>query len=380
MKKVGHIKPLTSLRFVFAFWVFLSHVDHYINSTTLDLPWIDVLSSIFSEGYLGVTFFFILSGFVLALSYQSKFELGLVDAKEFWIGRFKRIFPLHLLTLIIAVPFVILGVETISKAFIQVFNFFINTLMIQSFVPVKGVYFGYNSPAWSISNEMFFYLLTPFLLKITTKGNSLFYCLLILTIVYIMTGYVLPEGYHHALLYINPVFRLSDFLVGIIVFRFWIKRGSSKDKRISFALETLSLLLFAFVFFLCRDWPQFLRYSLIYWLPMGLIIYVVSSSAGPLVEILSYRPLVYLGKVSFSFYLIHLSVIKYTELLYDTLFSDYNTIGIVLFSLIVSVGLSIITYELFEKRFLRNSYVFLRSLSTKHPYFRLIKRNDSTSS
>lgn len=62
------IKPLTSLRFIFAFMVFASHLGFLNKSESNVLHW--VYDSVFHEGYIGVSFFFILSGFILAYNYQ----------------------------------------------------------------------------------------------------------------------------------------------------------------------------------------------------------------------------------------------------------------------------------------------------------------------
>ena len=66
------LNSLTSLRFFFAFVVFLSHLTF----VKTDLVWYNWLkNNVFFEGYLGVGFFFILSGFVLALNYNREIEM-----------------------------------------------------------------------------------------------------------------------------------------------------------------------------------------------------------------------------------------------------------------------------------------------------------------
>ena len=62
------IKPLTSLRFFFALFVFLSHL-YFLKASEF---YIDIFENFFSEGFLGVSFFFILSGFILAYNYEDK--------------------------------------------------------------------------------------------------------------------------------------------------------------------------------------------------------------------------------------------------------------------------------------------------------------------
>src|ERR1700739_1236064 len=92
------IKPLTSLRFLFALMVFLSHLQ-FVQDKTLAKVYVDF----FKEGRLGVSFFFILSGFILSLTYKQKITAGTVSKKEFWVARFARIYPLHIITFLVSI-------------------------------------------------------------------------------------------------------------------------------------------------------------------------------------------------------------------------------------------------------------------------------------
>ena len=91
------IKPLTSLRMFFALFVFLSHLAFLKNDTY----YADVFNNIFNEGFLGVSFFFILSGFILAYNYREKFLTGSISKKEFYISRLARVYPVHIATTVI---------------------------------------------------------------------------------------------------------------------------------------------------------------------------------------------------------------------------------------------------------------------------------------
>ena len=64
------IKSLTSLRFVFAFMVFMLHICNSDIAASFDKPsqWLAV--NVFKEGYIGVGFFFMLIGFIMAYSYR----------------------------------------------------------------------------------------------------------------------------------------------------------------------------------------------------------------------------------------------------------------------------------------------------------------------
>ncbi|ERT14322.1 acyltransferase family protein [Photorhabdus temperata] len=92
-----HLLSLTSLRFFAAFFVLLSHLGYLKDSDYFS--WLFVYN-----GYIGVTFFFILSGFVLAYSYEEKMNRKEISKRNFFVARIARIYPLHILTFIIFLP------------------------------------------------------------------------------------------------------------------------------------------------------------------------------------------------------------------------------------------------------------------------------------
>ena len=87
--------PLTSMRFLAALFVLLSHLSFLKDNSSYSLFFVE-------DGFIGVTFFFILSGFILAYSYSEKFIRDEVSKRKYFIARIARIYPLHLLTFIIA--------------------------------------------------------------------------------------------------------------------------------------------------------------------------------------------------------------------------------------------------------------------------------------
>lgn len=71
-------------------------------------------SSFFKEGFVGVSFFFVLSGFIIAYNYQKKLSESKMTKRSFWVARIARIYPLHVLTLLIAAA---LGGYVIASGF-----------------------------------------------------------------------------------------------------------------------------------------------------------------------------------------------------------------------------------------------------------------------
>ena len=109
------INTLTSLRILFALMVFGAHC--YVLDPSFD-------THFFKEGFVGVSFFFILSGFIIAYNYEEKLLETTTTKRTFWVARIARIYPLHLLTLLIAACIGGYVHKTLRR-----FHFFIATIL-----------------------------------------------------------------------------------------------------------------------------------------------------------------------------------------------------------------------------------------------------------
>ena len=83
----------------------------------------------FKEGFVGVSFFFMLSGFIIAYNYQKKFSENKITKRTFWVARIARIYPLHWLTLLIAVA---LGNYVIASGTIDWCKHFLASLTLKN--------------------------------------------------------------------------------------------------------------------------------------------------------------------------------------------------------------------------------------------------------
>ena len=204
------IKPLTSLRFLFALMVFASHLSFLTKSESNLMKW--TYDSIFSEGYIGVSFFFILSGFILAYNYQDRIIKKQISKENFYIARLARIFPLHFLTLIISLP--LSYIIVLQNKNLWLTQLITNSTLTQSYVPLGRIYFSFNAPSWSLSDEMFFYSIFPFLILLFLKNNNYKYLLflLILALIPLLT-IVVPSSFYHHIFYIHPFARVFDFFI-----------------------------------------------------------------------------------------------------------------------------------------------------------------------
>ena len=344
------IKPLTSLRFIFALMVFSHHIGFVLDGDQDSLKWL--YTNIFFEGFIGVNFFFILSGFVLAYNYQDKFVANNISKRNFFIARIARIYPLHLLTLLIAIPLSLKKIWLGNKTY-WLIRFLANLTLVQSYIPVKSVYLSFNRPAWSISDELFFYLLFPFLVVAIAKQlkeNKFAWSILTLGFLVVpVLMSLLPSKYFHAIFYVHPFIRLADFILGILVFNVF-KQKKEKQIHSNFHLLEFSAVLLLGIFFIGRYWvPEVYRYSVYYWIPMGYLIYIFAFQKGSLSKLLSHPIFLLLGEISFGFYMFHYLVIDYFEVVNHQYLGISNTYFMLFLILSITLLLSYFSFLFFEQ-------------------------------
>lgn len=340
------IRPLTSLRFVFALMVFMSHLNFVPDEYT---GFNNIFRDFLSEGYLGVSFFFVLSGFILAFNYKEKLGSGLISRRSFWVARVARIVPMHLFSLLLAIP-VSLAAPGADKLY-WLFKLAANALLIQSYFPVEEIHLSFNYVSWSISDEMFFYALFPFLIAALLKYNRLRRLGWLWVLMIPAAIAITPEHLHRTWFYIHPFSRLADFWLGILLFEFYrgehLKRCFSTPARATLA-EVAAILLFVLFFVFHDKIPGGYRYSSYYWLPMLAVIFVFAQSAGAFSAILS-RPLpVLLGEISFSFYLLHQLSIRWLYFINERMALQIPVFLIILFMFLVALAGSYLCYRLVE--------------------------------
>ncbi len=361
------IKPLTSLRFLFALLVFFSHLPS-TSSEEYGMVWL--FHQLSSRGGVGVSFFFVLSGFVISYAYYGKLR-NKKQIIRFYRNRIARLWPMHLLTFVVSVPLVILNYGLLPKK-----AGIMNVLLLQSLSTSKPVYFSYNSPSWSISTEFMFYFLSPVIfyllsqLSKSPKGHTILKLSLVLPLMAILLLYsigITDNSLYHAVFYISPVSRIADFLLGCLVYLAWNSIGDlasfQRKTRLFSHLDVISVLVF--ILFYIADAvfnliPIPIRYSLYYWVPMALVIFSFALPSGKLVEFLKHPILVHLGTISFSFYLIHQLIIRY-------LFAGIDLMGMQnwaqthTMSLTLSLFISVIALShLSEKYIERKLYSYFR--------------------
>jgi peptidoglycan/LPS O-acetylase OafA/YrhL len=183
-----YLSNLTPLRGIAALWVVVFHFQEvFIKFVSPDR------TKLVAKGYITVDLFFIMSGFIISHVYQQSFQPGLsaVNFRRFAVARFARIYPLHFFTLLVLVILVPLtgGWNMIDS----VASIPTNLFLIHSF----GIHkvFTWNVPSWSISAEWWAYMAFPFLIIFLYRQKKLAIGLLSLFIVltYVAIMFWLPR-------------------------------------------------------------------------------------------------------------------------------------------------------------------------------------------
>jgi peptidoglycan/LPS O-acetylase OafA/YrhL len=150
------IKPLTGLRFIAAFWLLLFFFwDRLGLGSREAFAFIDA-------GDMGVDLFFILSGFILAHVYGPQVEAKTFHWRSFLWARLARVYPLHLVCLLVMIGLWFVALKmgaTIEAQAFDVSQIPAHIGLVQAWGVVKSD--GWNFPSWSISAEWFAYLTFP---------------------------------------------------------------------------------------------------------------------------------------------------------------------------------------------------------------------------
>jgi len=190
------IKELTPIRFALCMMIFAHHAYSYA-----------------AGGTAAVAAFFILSGFCLTLGYKERIMSGNFNYIDYLKVRFAKFYTIHWVTLLVFVIIAFCAGELILNKRLLLTNI----LLLQSWIPEKLYYFSYNAIAWYLSTALFAYLCFPMIItmlhKIQLKQRiGLFVAMLI---AYGAVAYAMPTEDYHAMLYVNPVCRCVDFVIGI---------------------------------------------------------------------------------------------------------------------------------------------------------------------
>lgn len=302
------LKPLTSLRFAAALLVFLDHAPITHN-----------FGSRYGFGLSGVGFFFILSGFILTVTYAKSFgtSISLLELRRFYRARFARIYPVVFVTTILAIITVALFGEPLEQR-VPVWttvppagrvDAIIGTLfMVQAWIPFVHVILGVNPPTWTLSAETFFYCCFPFVacysLRQTRKASQVQVGAIALLLWAALTAWSFAYAPTLFLADYFPPIRMVDFTFGVLLGVAFMRDSTERwNFPTSAEVAVIAIVVIAIIVFPYIGSP--LRYAAWMMPPWGLLIFVFARQAGAVSAWLSSATFLCLGRLSFAFYLTH---------------------------------------------------------------------------
>ena len=170
------------LRFVSAISILIWHYQHFsfksytpINYNKEELPFSNFLSVFYEIGGAGVLIFWCISGFIFFYNYEDIISLKKISLKTFFINRFSRLYPLHLITLLIVLILQIVYQNLNDTYFVyennDIYHLFLQILFISNWGVEKG--YSFNGPIWSVSIEIIVYFMFYFFLRIFGKTMAI---------------------------------------------------------------------------------------------------------------------------------------------------------------------------------------------------------------
>jgi peptidoglycan/LPS O-acetylase OafA/YrhL len=321
-KPKAHYVPLDSVRGLAALCVV---VHHFVGSETLKtvLPsraWIDV--AFFHNSWLFVDLFFVLSGIVISMSYMQS-ELSGFDFRDFVARRIARIYPLHLATLLAFLSFrlmklglVAVGVLHFAPPEMPVNNyvsFIVNLLLLQA----SGIigYISWNGPSWSISAEFYTYLVFAAVMLAAQAARNLrmVYALSILLVVGSLGIILFVLGmesldFHYEF---GIVRCILSFFLGVLTVRAVaiVRPGASPllQSAVQIGAAVTAIVIVSVV-----GWVPSISFvaPVVFAILLGSLMLFPNC---PLPVLLTAKPLVWLGKRSYSIYMVHALVLVLLE-------------------------------------------------------------------
>jgi peptidoglycan/LPS O-acetylase OafA/YrhL len=288
------IKPLTSIRFFAAMIVIMYHSGSGFINTLPNAP--TSLKSFLLNGYVGVPFFFLLSGFILHLTYRGR----LIDRKSLWnfaVARFARIYPVYLLAIVVMVPFV-----SPFQGWRDVPQFFGLQWWVTSPNPFSTMW---NGPSWTVSVEIFFYFCFPFLSAMAGRLRCRSIAIMIGAIlaVCLITGSpsfwcLRPANFDWLRWVPTPIVRLPEFLLGVLVSELHLRR-EGRPFPIPAWLPPA-----AAVAIMCVSHDQWVGTAVTFLAALA-VVAIAGSPTTRFTHFLQHRWLVLMGAASYSLYLLH---------------------------------------------------------------------------
>lgn len=270
------------------------------------------------NGYTSVSFFLLLSGFILTYNYGERAAAGGLRKREFWIARLSRLYPVYLFTLLVSTGMLIEEFHSRSHGSFAL-GALLTPLLLQGWHPMLATF--WNTPAWTMSTEAFFYVIFPFVV-VWRRPRHLGWLLALMAALWLSgmvlpalytwlhpDGELVPDRYSAGIwlraLKFTPPPHLPSFLFGVALADLNDRMPRANYFRLALVAGGLAGL-YSVLYFADRIPYVFLHDGLL----MPLFGSVILGLAGrnAISQFFSFVPFVRIGEASYCLYLLHFNL------------------------------------------------------------------------
>ncbi len=330
----------------------------------------------FKGGYLGVDIFFVISGYLItSIIFKELYFKKTFSIFYFYQRRIRRILPALLLVFIFTIPFA--WIYLLPTRFIEYSESILYTLGLTS-----NFYFYYSGleyatenallkpflHTWSLSIEEQFYIFFPIIFFLSFKylNNYIFVILLILLLSSFLLSYYGSIYFAALNFYLLPT-RAWELLAGSLLAYFEIKLGHrSKNKLLNTIFPFVGLFLIFFAIYYFDD--KILNSPFYTLVPVLGVMFIIWFSSNDVIvtKLLSAKPLVGIGLISYSLYLIHYPVFAFARINLgkspmwkDTVLTQYDKIELIILIIILSTISYLFVERPFRNKNIKFKFIFL---------------------
>ncbi|MCR5562646.1 MAG: acyltransferase [Desulfovibrio sp.] len=292
-------------------------------------------------GSWGVSVFLVLSGFLMSYCYLDRGRITAVsfaDNLKFSVGKLSKLYPLHLVMLAAAFPFMayaFLKEPSVSEFFYNAAKIVADIFLLQTLVPKSDFYFSLNGVSWYLSVCLLVYFAFPYILKRMERYRGVKDAAIAIAVLFalqVVLGYLsskitLPEsisnGFCKWFVYIFPLSRLEDFLIGCNLGYIFVRTEAGNRSAAAWTLYELGALLlilgqWILYLHLMPPTEDVITVPRLWWLIVVqytvsscVLIWVFARNRGLISRVFSTNTLVTLGNLSSITFLIHEVTIRY---------------------------------------------------------------------
>lgn len=281
-------------------------------------PWLS-LYPIVDIGFVFVSFFFLISGFILSYNYDG--QLDRMNAPDFWMARFSRLYPVYLFTLLVSIPFLLNEWHVRSHRHFWE-GAILTPLLLQGCFPHLATF--WNTVTWTLSCDVLLYLAFPYLLRLPWPRKVwmltvLILCLWVLGLVP-HSIYILRDPDHFGrmatrfddgtwinVLKYTPWPYICTFLCGLT-----LGKIQARSEGMSVPTRTIiGLCGFAGAYAMAYHITPRIPYVLVHGgllTPVFCCIILGLAGPTPLARLFSWKPLVAIGSSTYCLYLLHFNM------------------------------------------------------------------------